>query len=60
MTISRRTILTTGAATMLASSRARAADDTIRIGVLTDLSGIYREGNGCPLLTQERRSRRRG
>ena len=45
MSIQRRTILAAGAS--LAFGRAaRAASDTIRIGVLTDLSGVYRDVTG--------------
>ena len=47
MTIRRRSILAAGAATLVAGRRARAAaDGTLRIGVLTDLSGTYRDVTG--------------
>jgi branched-chain amino acid transport system substrate-binding protein len=48
MKLSRRTMLATSLATgaTLTAGRARAADDTIRIGVLTDLSGVYRDVTG--------------
>lgn len=46
MNLSRRTIIASGAATVLATGRPRAAENTIRIGVLTDLSGTYRDVTG--------------
>ncbi len=47
MALSRRHLLASGAALAAAPlARARAADDTIRIGVLTDLSGQYRDNSG--------------
>src|SRR3954449_10592683 len=49
MEINRRTFLGTGlaAAAMLPSALARAqAANTIRIGVITDMSGIYRDVSG--------------
>jgi branched-chain amino acid transport system substrate-binding protein len=47
MTLSRRALIaSSAAATMLPSRRGRAADDTIRIGMLTDMSGPYRDVTG--------------
>jgi branched-chain amino acid transport system substrate-binding protein len=43
MTISRRALLGTAAAAALPAGRARAQGNTIRIGVLTDLSGPYKD-----------------
>ena len=45
MTLSRRTLIAAAAATTLATARAQSGD-TIRIGVLTDLSGQYRDNSG--------------
>lgn len=47
MTLSRRALIAgSAAATMLPLRRGRAADDTIRIGMLTDMSGPYRDVTG--------------
>ena len=46
MAIRRRSILAAGAAALVTGRAARAASDTIRIGVLTDLSGTYRDVTG--------------
>ncbi len=47
MSITRRRLLATSAALAAPLARARAAEDTIiRIGVLTDLSGQYRDNSG--------------
>lgn len=49
MTIGRRTVLTTGAAALAAGllpRRARAAGAPIRIGVITDMSGVYQDVSG--------------
>ncbi len=43
MNMSRRTLLGTAAAATLPAGRARAQSGTIRIGVLTDLSGPYKD-----------------
>ena len=47
MRLSRRRLLAgTAAAPLLGRTRAQAAGETIRIGVLTDLSGQYRDNSG--------------
>ena len=46
MNTSRRSILAAGAASIALRGRARAAGNPIRIGVLTDLSGTYRDVTG--------------
>ena len=46
MAIRRRSILAAGAASLAMGGHARAASDIIRIGVLTDLSGTYRDVTG--------------
>jgi len=49
MSLNRRTLLAAGAGTLAATSigrRARAQANTIRIGMLTDFSGPYRDING--------------
>ena len=46
MALRRRSILAAGAATFIAGKTAQAASDVIRIGVLTDLSGTYRDVTG--------------
>jgi branched-chain amino acid transport system substrate-binding protein len=49
MPIARRRVLLGGAATAAAVTvppRARAADDTIRVGVLTDMNGVYAANTG--------------
>lgn len=46
MNTSRRSVLAAGAASIAMGGRARAASEPIRIGVLTDLSGNYRDVTG--------------
>ena len=46
MTLNRRTLLATGAATVTMGRRARAQAAAIKIGLLTDFSGPYRDING--------------
>ncbi len=46
MTIQRRTLLATGAASVLLPAVARSQTPTLRIGVLNDLSGTYRDDTG--------------
>ena len=46
MILGRRTLMTAAAAGTLAAGRARAQKPTIRIGVLNDQSGVYRDDTG--------------
>ncbi|WP_407156406.1 ABC transporter substrate-binding protein [Bradyrhizobium sp. STM 3557] len=41
-----RTLLLLGAAILFASSAARAQDGVLRVGIITDMSGQYADGNG--------------
>jgi branched-chain amino acid transport system substrate-binding protein len=50
MTLSRRTLIATAAAATIPLGRARAQTPTIKLGVLTDLSGPYKDLGG-PLAT---------
>ncbi len=46
MISSARTFLFLGAAVLCASSAARAEDGVLRVGIITDMSGQYADGNG--------------